>query len=104
MNPQLSRRSFLQGCTGFAAAAALRGFGITNLRFDAELLSAQAAPLMPDQPPANRDLLVLIFVRGGLDGLNLVVPFNTSSTDRQRYYSTLRPVSWATASSASTTP
>ncbi len=103
MNPQLSRRSFLQGCTGFAAAAALRGFGITNLRFDAELLSAQAAPLMPDQPPANRDLLVLIFVRGGLDGLNLVVPFNTSSTDRQRYYSTLRPTLNVPAPNASAT-
>ncbi len=91
MNPQLSRRSFLQGCTGFAAAAALRGFGITNLRFDDGALPARTAPLTPDQPPANRDLLVLIFVRGGLDGLNLVVPFNTSSADRQRYYTTLRP-------------
>ena len=92
MNPQLSRRTFLQGCTSFAAAAALRGFGITNLRFDAAPSPRPTTrPPTPDQPPANRDLLVLVFVRGGLDGLNLVVPFNTSSADRQRYYSTLRP-------------
>lgn len=94
MKPGLSRRTFLQGCTGFAAAAALRGFGITNLRFDADQLTTApraATPHAPQQPPANRDLLVLVFVRGGLDGLNLVVPFNTSNADRQRYYSTLRP-------------
>ncbi|MFZ1767833.1 MAG: hypothetical protein WAU00_01475, partial [Caldilinea sp.] len=93
MQPRLSRRTFLQGCTGFAAAAAMRGFGITNLRFDAmpQTPIQAASPNSPDQPPANRDLLVLVFVRGGLDGLNLVVPFNTSSADRQRYYTTLRP-------------
>ncbi len=71
----------------------MRGFGITNLRFDAmpQTPIQAASPNSPDQPPANRDLLVLVFVRGGLDGLNLVVPFNTSSADRQRYYTTLRP-------------
>jgi uncharacterized protein (DUF1501 family) len=91
MQPQLSRRTFLHGCTGFAAAAALRGFGITNLRFDADSPHLRTAPNTPEQPPANRDLLVLIFVGGGLDGLNLVVPFNTGNADRQRYYTTLRP-------------
>ena len=94
MNIRPTRRAFLQGCSGFAAAAAMRGFGITNLLFDPHLAAraaSAASPFAPDQPPNNRDLLVLIFVRGGLDGLNLVTPFNTSAADRQRYFSTLRP-------------
>ena len=94
MSQPLTRRNFLQGCAGFAATAAMRGFGITNLLFDANPLQAHsqaAAPISPNQPPTNRDMLVLVFVRGGLDGLNLVVPFNTSPADRQRYYNTLRP-------------
>ena len=94
MKPRLTRRTFLQGCSGFAAASAMRGFGITNLLYDAQLPRAHAlagALGSPQQPPNNRDLLVFIFVRGGLDGLNLVTPFNTSAADRQRYYTTLRP-------------
>ncbi len=94
----MNRRDFLKGCAGFAAAAAMRGFGITNLLFDSQVARAQGnepqpnmLPQSPAQPPNNRDLLVLVFVRGGLDGLNLVVPFNTSEDDRRRYYNTLRP-------------
>jgi len=86
----MDRREFLKGCASFAALAAVRGFGITNLLFDSQLPKAQAArPQGP--PPNNRDLLVLVFVRGGLDGLNLLVPFNTSPQDRHRYYNVLRP-------------
>ena len=86
----MDRREFLKGCASFAALAAVRGFGITNLLFDSQLPKAQAArPQGP--PPGNRDLLVLVFVRGGLDGLNLLVPFNTSPQDRHRYYNVLRP-------------
>jgi len=94
MTSQPTRRTFLQGCSGFAAAAAMRGFGITNLLFDPHpppQAANAATTLVPGQPPNHRDLLVLIFVRGGLDGLNLVTPFNTSAADRQRYFSTLRP-------------
>ncbi len=81
----MDRREFLKGCASFAALAAVRGFGITNLLFDNQIRQAQAArPQGP--PPNNRDLLVLVFVRGGLDGLNLLVPFNTSPQDRHRYY------------------
>ena len=85
----------------------MRGFGITNLLFDPHLsarAASAAAPLAPDQPPNNRDLLVLIFVRGGLDGLNLVTPFNTSAADRQRYFSTLRPTLNVPAPNASIIP
>jgi uncharacterized protein (DUF1501 family) len=86
----MDRREFLKGCASFAALAAVRGFGITNLLFDNQIRQAQAArPQGP--PPDNRDLLVLVFVRGGLDGLNLLVPFNTSPQDRHRYYNVLRP-------------
>ncbi|WP_169239034.1 DUF1501 domain-containing protein [Candidatus Roseilinea sp. NK_OTU-006] len=89
----MDRREFLKGCASFAALAAVRGFGITNLLFDHQLPKAHAAhPSSPQQPPPNnRDLLVLVFVRGGLDGLNVVVPFNTSERDRHRYYTVLRP-------------
>lgn len=75
----------------------MRGFGITNLLFDSHALhqpatsTSTSAPVSPQQPPGQRDLLVLIFVRGGLDGLNLLVPFNTSATDRSLYYNKLRP-------------
>ena len=67
----MDRREFLKGCASFAALAAVRGFGITNLLFDNQIPQAQAArPQGP--PPNNRDLLVLVFVRGGLDGLKVV--------------------------------
>ncbi len=88
------RRDFLKGCAGFAAVAAVRGFGLTNLVFESQLtrLPGVRSPQSPSQPPPNnRDLLVLVFVRGGLDGLNLVVPFNTGAKDRQQYYTALRP-------------
>ncbi|MCS7059736.1 MAG: DUF1501 domain-containing protein [Anaerolineae bacterium] len=90
----IDRRDFLKGCASFAAVAAVRGFGLTNLVFDSQLTKpARAAePYAPHQPPPNnRDLLVLVFVRGGLDGLNLLVPFNTSAKDCQQYYTVLRP-------------
>ncbi|WP_287482536.1 DUF1501 domain-containing protein [Caldilinea sp.] len=109
MTRPISRRTFLQGCSGFAAAAAMRGFGITNLLFDNHALhrsTASAAPgatLSPQQPPNQRDLLVLIFVRGGLDGLNLLTPFNTSATDRDLYYSKLRPTLSVPAPNSSAT-
>lgn len=90
----MNRRDFLKGCASFAAVAAVRGFGLTNLVFDSQLPrpAHAASPQSPNQPPPNnRDLLVLVFVRGGLDGLNLLVPFNTSNKDRHQYYNVLRP-------------
>jgi uncharacterized protein (DUF1501 family) len=89
----MKRRDFLKGCTGFAAVAAARGFGISDLIFDSGTRAAHAATTgsVDQPPPNNRDLLVMVFVRGGLDGLNVVVPFNTSPADRARYYNQLRP-------------
>ena len=91
----MNRRDFLKGCAGFSALAAARGFGISNLVFaDTAVANTiarapHAAPQTP--PPGNRDLLVFVFVRGGMDGLNVLVPFNTSPADRSSYYNTLRP-------------
>ncbi|MDW8395145.1 MAG: DUF1501 domain-containing protein [Anaerolineae bacterium] len=100
----MNRRDFLKGCASFAALAAVRGFGITNLLFDSQLPKAHAAPLSPQQPPPNnRDLLVLVFVRGGIDGLNVLVPFNTSPTDHHRYYNVLRPTLHIPAPNSSAT-
>jgi uncharacterized protein (DUF1501 family) len=79
-----SRRTLLKGCASFAAFSALRGFGITNLLFDPATAAAQALP-------TGSDLLVYVFVRGGLDGLNFVTPFNTSANDANLYYNQLRP-------------
>lgn len=81
----LNRRDFLRSCAGFSALAALRGFGITELLFD----RSQDGPLQP--PGDHRDLLVYVFVRGGMDGLNVVIPFNTGGGDHDLYYNQLRP-------------
>jgi uncharacterized protein (DUF1501 family) len=56
--PKLSRRNFLQGCS--YAIAALAGARLTNLAYAA-----------PDDPA---DTLVVVFLRGGWDALNVVPP------------------------------
>ncbi len=96
----MNRRNFLKGCAGFSAAAAVRGFGISNLVFANGTTDngpptngsvAGSPSSVVTTPPNNRDLLIFIFVRGGMDGLNLVIPFNTSTADRNDYYNRLRP-------------
>lgn len=59
---ELSRRQFMIGCS--AAIAAMAGARISNLAF------AQAGDT------TARDLLVVVFLRGGCDGLSLVAPVN----------------------------
>ena len=68
-----TRRSFLKGCT--AAVAGVASTRVTNLAF--------AAPGDP-----NEELLVVVFLRGGMDGLNVVMP--RSGADRG-YYEAARP-------------
>jgi uncharacterized protein (DUF1501 family) len=58
-----SRRRFLIGCS--SAVAAMAGSRLTTLSFAKD--SAHAG---------SRDLLVVIFLRGGMDGLNFVAPVN----------------------------
>lgn len=57
--PSLSRRRFLQAASGLAAAATL---GVPRVAFGAP------------GDPSRGDALVVIFLRGGLDGLSAVVP------------------------------
>ena len=66
---EMNRRAFLKGCCATAAAGAVG----PSLLFAPEASAA-----------ANSyDTFVLIFLRGGMDGLNLVVP--TSGNDRTHY-------------------
>lgn len=70
--PKYSRRNFLQGCS--AAIAGLAGARLTNLAFAQQ-----------DNPT---DTLVVVFLRGGWDALNVVPP--RDGEDRG-YYETARP-------------
>lgn len=65
--PQVSRREFMKGCCAAAAVA-----GVPTMLYSG---SAHAAN--------GYDTLVHIFLRGGIDGLNLVVPI--SGNDRVHY-------------------
>lgn len=71
MTSMMSRRSFLAGCC--SAVAAYTGSKITNLAF--------AAPTL--QTTEVTDKLVVVFLRGGWDALNVVPPI--SGTDRGIY-------------------
>ncbi|GHA81556.1 DUF1501 domain-containing protein [Cognatilysobacter bugurensis] len=66
--PSISRRHFLKGCTAAAAVAAAG----PQLFFSSVHAAAN-----------GHDTLVVLFLRGGLDGLNLVVP--VSGEDRAHY-------------------
>ncbi len=68
---RLSRRSFCIGCS--AAIASLGGSRFNSLAF--------AAP----ESWLNDEILVVLFLRGGQDGLNVVVPTGGSTNDRQHY-------------------
>src|SRR5688500_6632918 len=71
---ELNRREFLKGCCATAAAGAVG----PTLLFSPE-----------PQAAANAyDTVVVVFLRGGIDGLNLVVP--TSGNDRS-FYEQARP-------------
>ncbi len=72
--PNLTRRQFLVGCSAAIAAMAGARFGTL----------AWANP-MTNTPP---EILVVIFLRGGCDGLNIVPPI--AGEDRQ-YYEEKRP-------------
>lgn len=75
---KLTRRSFMVGCS--AAIAALAGSRITHLAF--------ASPNAPDA--TDGEIVVVVFLRGGIDGINVVVPIGGSSNDRYYYEAELR--------------
>lgn len=102
-----TRRDFLKGCASFAATAAARGFGLSGLVFASQLPGSTVRAVAPlrqtEIPPSGRDLMVLVFIRGGLDGLNFVVPHNTSAADVNSYYNVLRPTLGIPAANSSAT-
>ena len=70
--PKLTRRNFLQGCS--AAIAAMAGARLTNVAFA--------------QQDSPTDTLVVVFLRGGWDALNVVPPIGG---DDRGFYETARP-------------
>jgi uncharacterized protein (DUF1501 family) len=68
--PRITRRQFLKGCSAAAATAAVG----PKLVFGPQ---AQA------QVAGTSDTVVMLFLRGGMDGLNLVLP--VSGADRTHY-------------------
>jgi len=68
----LTRRGFLVGCS--AAIAGLAGSRFNSLAFA--------------QPGGDQEILVVLFLRGGMDGLTLLMPID--GTDRG-YYEAARP-------------
>ena len=69
---KFTRRNFLQGCS--AAIAGLAGARLTNVAF-----AQQGSPT---------DTLVVVFLRGGWDALNVVPP---REGDDRGYYENARP-------------
>lgn len=67
-----TRRGFITGCS--AAVAAFAGTSFNTLAFG--------------EPGSNEDILISVFLRGGIDGLNLVLPI--AGTDRG-FYESARP-------------
>ncbi|MER2599784.1 MAG: DUF1501 domain-containing protein [Caldilineales bacterium] len=72
---EISRRTFLKGCS--TAIAALAGSRLTGFGFLNPALAAA---------PSSDEILVSVFLRGGIDGLNVVVPYNEGEyyTNRPR--------------------
>ena len=70
--PKFTRRNFLQGCS--SAIAALAGARLTNVSFA--------------QQDTPSDSLVVVFLRGGWDALNVVPPIEG---DDRGFYETARP-------------
>ena len=86
-----TRRQFLRGCS--AAIAALSGAHVTGLGFP-------PAIARPAGPAADtQEILLTIFLRGGIDGLNLVVPYNEAEYYTNRPEIAIAPPSAAENSS-----
>lgn len=86
---KLSRRGFMVGCS--AAIAAMAGSRVTNLTF------AAPGPSI-DRPDANNyETIVVMFLRGGWDSINAVLPF--AGPDRINYESARPQLKVPTANS-----
>ncbi|RME65460.1 MAG: DUF1501 domain-containing protein [Caldilineae bacterium] len=72
-NPTISRRGFLVGCS--AAIAAMAGAKVSHVAFGS-----------PEEEP-NQEVLLVVFLRGGMDGLSVVAPL---AGDDRGYYEAAR--------------
>lgn len=79
LTQKFTRRKFLVGCS--AAIAAMAGSRISHLAFAS-----------PNAGPADYEIVVVVFLRGGIDGINVIPPIGGGSNDRAIYEGTLRPV------------
>jgi uncharacterized protein (DUF1501 family) len=75
-----SRRDFLLGCS--AAIAAYAGARISHAAFDDAGRDAMGPPKPDEQLRGKRDTVIVLFLRGGMDGLHLLGP-----TDDRHYVS-----------------
>ena len=78
-----TRRGFLVGCS--TAIASLAGS-----RFNSFAFAQDGGGSSGSGGPYNDEILVVLFLRGGQDGLNLIVPTGGASNARQ-YYELARP-------------
>jgi uncharacterized protein (DUF1501 family) len=74
---KMTRRGFMMGCS--AAIAALAGSRLTRLAFAAPTESVA---------PSDQNMLVVVFLRGGWDALNVFPPL---AGDDRRFYEEARP-------------
>lgn len=77
-----SRRNFLQGCC--SAIAAMSGSRISGTMFD------QSSPIVnqADGQTSNGEILVVLYLRGGMDGLNFIPPVDGPN---RGFYESFRP-------------
>ena len=77
-----SRRRFMQGCC--SAIAAMSGSKISGTMFD------QGSPLVnqADGSSSTGEILVVLYLRGGMDGLNFIPPVDG---DNRGFYEGFRP-------------
>lgn len=71
----MNRRHFLTAASSLALPVALNGFGLKALARNSTLVES----LMSSNAPATNRILVIIYLNGGNDGLNTVIPLDQLS-------------------------
>jgi uncharacterized protein (DUF1501 family) len=81
MEKTRSRRQFLQGCS--TAIAAMVGARLTHVSFGSSIPGSASLEFRKQAQDATHGPLVVIFLRGGWDGLSVVTPLG--GEDRKNY-------------------
>lgn len=77
----MNRRQFITAASAMALPVALNGFGVKALAGNSTLVQS----LLASNAPATDRILVIVYMNGGNDGLNTVIPI-----DQLSQYNTLR--------------